>query len=62
MMKFIMHVKPVNNKKKSSHGPVVGLSKARDLNHIVAMEIQLGSSLCYFHVNDEFTRFSNAVI
>ena len=48
--------------KKPSHGPAVVLGKASDFNHIVAMDLQqLGSSLWYFHVIDEFTRFSNAV-
>ena len=46
--------------KKPSHCPVVGLSKARD---IAPMDLhQLDSSLWYFHVIDEFTRFSNTVI
>ena len=49
--------------KKPSHCSVVGLSKASDFNHTVAMDLhQLGSSLWYFHVIDEFTHFSNAVI
>ena len=49
--------------KKLSHCPVVDLSKASDFNHTVAMDLhQLGSSLWYFHIIDEFTRFSNAVI
>ena len=49
--------------KKPSRRPVVGLSKASDFNHTVAMDLhQLGRSLWYFHVIDEFTHFSNAVI
>ena len=49
--------------KKPSHCPVVGLSKARDFKYIEPMDLhQLDSSLWYFHVIDEFTRFNNTVI
>ena len=43
--------------------PVVGLSKAKDFNETISLDLQeMSSGLCYLHINDEFTRYSNAVI
>ena len=49
--------------KKPVPRPVVGISRATDFNHTVAMDLhQLENNLWYFHMIDEFTRYSNAVI
>ena len=49
--------------KKPNPIPIVGLSRAADFNQTVAMDLhQLSVNLWYFHMIDEFTRFSNAVI
>ena len=49
--------------KKPNPRPIVGLLRATDFNHTVAMDLhQLSDNLWYFHMIDEFTRFSNAVI
>ena len=49
--------------KKPNPRPIVGLSRATDFNQTVAVDLhQLSDNLRYFHMIDEFTRFSNAVI
>ena len=43
--------------------PVVGLSKAKDFNEIISLDLhEINSGLYYFHMIDEFTRYSIAVI
>ena len=43
--------------------PIVGLSRATDFNQTMTMDLhQLSDNIWYFHMIDEFTRFSNAVI
>ena len=42
---------------------VVGLSKAKDFNETISLDMQeMNSGLYYLHIIDEFTRYSNAVI
>ena len=49
--------------KRPTPEPVVGLSKATTFNHTVAMDShQLDVNLWYFHIIDEFSCYSNAVI
>ena len=49
--------------KKPVPRPIVGLSRAEDFNHSVALDLhELGPNLWYLHMIDEFTRFSNAVL
>ena len=49
--------------KKPVPRPTVGLSRAEDFNHSVALDLhELGPNLWYLHMIDEFTRFSNAVL
>ena len=48
--------------KKPNPRPIVGLSRTADFNQTVAMDLhQLLHNTWYFHMIDEFTRFSNAV-
>ena len=49
--------------KKVSPRPVVGLPRATDFNQSVAMDLHyIDKNLWYFHMIDEFSRYSNAVI
>ena len=49
--------------KKASPRPVVGLPRATDFNQSVAMDLHhIDKNLWYFHMIDEFSRYSNAVI
>ena len=49
--------------KKPVSRPIVGLSRAKDFNHSVALDLhELGPNLWYLHMIDEFSRFSNAVV
>ena len=49
--------------KKPVPRPIVGLSRAENFNHSVALDLhELGPNLWYLHMIDEFTRFSNAVL
>ena len=49
--------------KKPNPRPIAGLSRATNFNQTVAMDLhQLSDNLWYFHMIDEFIRFSNAVI
>ena len=49
--------------KKPNPRLIVRLSRATDFNQTVAIDLrQLSDNLWYFHMIDEFTRFSNAVI
>ena len=49
--------------KKPVPRPIVGLSRAKDFNHFVALDLhELGPNLWYLHMIDEFTSFSNAVL
>ena len=49
--------------KKALPWPVVGLSKAKDFNETISLDLhEINSGLYYFHVIDEFIKYSNAVI
>ena len=49
--------------KKVSPRPVVGLPRATDFNQSVAMDLHyIDKNLWYFHMIDEFSRYSNVVI
>ena len=49
--------------KRPSPRPVVSLPRATTFNQTVAMDLHsLEKNIWYFHMIDEFTRFSNAVI
>ena len=49
--------------KKPVPRPVVGFAWATDFNQTVGMDLkELGPSLWFLHIIDEFTRFSNAAI
>lgn len=49
--------------KKPTPRPAVSLPRSQDVNVIVAMDLhQLEPNLWFFHMIDEFSRFSNAVI
>ena len=49
--------------KKPPPRPIVGLQKAKTLNHTVAMDLHsLDKNIWYFHIIEKFTRFSNATI
>ena len=42
--------------------PVVGLSKAKDFNETICLDLhEMNSGLYYLHIINEFTRYSNAV-
>ena len=49
--------------KKPPPRPIVGLQKAKTLNHTVAMDLHsLGKNIWYFHIIEKFTRVSNTSI
>ena len=49
--------------KKPVPRPIVGLSRAEDFTHSLALDLhELEQNLWYLHIIDEFTRFSNAVL
>ena len=49
--------------KKAPPKPVVGLSKAKDFNETISLDLhEINSEIYYFHTIDEFTRYSNVVI
>ena len=49
--------------KKASPRPVVGLPRATDFDQSVAMDLHyIDKNLWYFHMIDEFSHYSNAVI
>ena len=51
------------SKKKTVLRPVVGFAWTTDFNQTVGMDLkELGPSLLFLHIIDEFTRFSNATI
>ena len=52
-----------NTHKKPSPRPVVSLPRATKFNQTVAIDLHsLDKNIWYFHMIDEFTRFSNAAI
>nr|XP_039264060.1 uncharacterized protein LOC120339893 [Styela clava] len=49
--------------KRAPPRPVVGLPRSNEVNETVALDLhQLGPSLWYLHVIDEFSRYSNAAL
>ena len=49
--------------KKVPPKPVVGLPRATDFNQSVAIDLHyIDMNLWHFHITDEFSRYSNAVI
>ena len=49
--------------KRAPLRPLVGLSEAKDFNETIFLDLhEINSGLYYFHMIDEFTRYSNAVI
>ena len=49
--------------KRALPRPVAGLSKAKDSNETVSLDLhKINSGLYYFHMINEFARHSNAVI
>ena len=49
--------------KRALPRPVVGLSKEKDFDETISLDLhEINSRLYYFRIIDEFTRYSNAVI
>ena len=54
---------PCITHKRRPARPAVGLPRAYDFNHQVAMDLhQLEPKLWFMHIIDEFSRYSNAII
>ena len=49
--------------KRAPLRPAIGLSKARNSNETISLDLhEINSELYYFHMIGEFTRYSNAVV
>ena len=61
-MQLLLTWKNVQDSKKQLPCPTVSLSKSSEFNDVESVDLYIKPELCYLHIIEEFTKYSQAAI